>query len=259
MSDKVRRFTGSVFSEFTALCSAHRAVNLGQGFPDWPAPRFVKEAGERAIREDHNQYSRSMGHPVLVQVLADTYKHKMPRLDPMKNVVVTAGATEGMLAALMAIVSHGDEVVIVQPHYDAYPAQVKMAGGVPKFVSLRPQGEGRSASHWKLDVEELKASINSKTRAIIINTPHNPLGKVFSKKELEDISEVVLAHKDLYVISDEVYEWIVFGDAKHESIASIEGMWDRTITISSAGKTFSCTGWKVGWTFANGKAMLLKL
>jgi len=188
----------------------------------------------------------------LVNTLAQLYSRLWGRpLNPLTEFVTTSGATEAGFATCQALINPGDEVIIMEPFYDMYPAQVVMAGGVPVYVPLRAPPGASKSSQFVLDPEELSRCITSRTRAIFINTPHNPLGKVWTKSELQLISDIVLKHKNLYVISDEVYEFtIVEKGFPHVSIANLPGMWDRTITIGSAGKTFSVTGWKVGWTIA---------
>lgn len=260
---RVRDFQTSVFAEFTVLAQQYDAVNLGQGFPNFAAPDFVKDAACAAIQADLNQYARSAGHPRLVQALAQVYSPLFDRaLDPMTEIVVTVGATEGIFATMQALIDPGDEVILIEPFYDSYPAAVQMAGGVPVYVPLRQsatmQGQAHSAQEWALDMDELAAAFSPRTKLILLNTPHNPVGKVFRRAELEAIAQLVIAH-DAYVLSDEVYEWMVYpgagsandgGPVQHVRVATLPGMWERTITLGSAGKTFSVTGWKVGWAIA---------
>jgi aspartate/methionine/tyrosine aminotransferase len=234
----------SIFSEITALAIKHEAVNLGQGFPDFAAPDFVKQAAERHIREDRNQYAASPGIARLRRALADDWLREQPgarAVDPDAELTVGCGATELLHDALLATVDPGDEVIVLEPTYDAYGPDIAMAGGVPVPVALEPLT-------WRLDVDRLAAAFGPRTRALILNTPHNPTGKVFTRAELEAIAVLCLRH-DVIVISDEVYAEIVF-DVPHVSIATLPGMADRTITIDSMGKTFSVTGWKVGWALA---------
>ena len=247
---RVQGFGQNVFTEFTALARAHDAVNLGQGFPNFTAPDFVKEAAQEAVKRDLNQYARSAGHPRLVQAIADIYSPLFGReLDPLNEILITVGATEGIFATIQAMVDPGDEVILIEPFYDSYPASVIMAGATPVFVPLRPQVNATSASEWQLDFDELEAAVSPKTKLLLLNTPHNPVGKLFSKSELERLATFV-QHHDLLVLSDEVYEWMTYDDADHVRIATLPGMWDRTITLGSAGKTFSVTGWKIGWAIA---------
>ncbi|KJE89572.1 transaminase [Capsaspora owczarzaki ATCC 30864] len=258
-AQRVSGFGDSVFAEFTALAIAHSAVNLGQGFPDFAAPDFVKQAGAKHIVESNlNQYVRSMGHVKLVNTLARHYapadRHNNPSINPMTDIVVTAGATEGMFATFQAILNPGDEVILMEPFYDAYPAQITMAGGVPRYVPLRlkaAEARNGTSDDWYLDLAEFRAAFTSKTKAIVLNNPHNPLGKVFRRDELEAIAQVV-CEKNVIAISDEVYEHLVFNDApnRHIPLSTLPGMLERTIKLGSAGKTFSVTGWKVGWVVA---------
>lgn len=247
---RVRGFGATVFAEFTALANATGAVNLGQGFPNFAAPDFVKEAACAAIAADLNQYARSAGHLRLVQALAQVYGPLFGRaLDPLREIVVTVGATEGIFATVQALVDPGDEVILIEPFYDSYPAAVTMAGGVPVYVPLRVPASSRHASDWTLDLDELTSKITPRTKLLIINTPSNPLGKVYSRAELEAIAAIV-RRRNLTVLSDEVYEWMVYPPAEHVRLATLPGMWERTVTLGSAGKTFSVTGWKIGWAIA---------
>lgn len=248
-AQRVAGFGTTVFAEFTALAIETGAVNLGQGFPNFAAPDFIKRAAQQAVAADLNQYARSAGHPRLVKAVAAVYSPLFGRdLDPMTEIVVTDGATEGIFATIQALVEPGDEVILIEPFYDSYPASVIMAGGVPVYVPLRPAPD--QAGAWQLDRDELAAAFSPRTRLLILNTPQNPLGKVFTRAELEMIAGLAQAH-DICVLSDEVYEWMVYPGspyaADHVRIATLPGMWDRTITLGSAGKTFSVTGWKIGW------------
>jgi aspartate/methionine/tyrosine aminotransferase len=250
----VRGFGATVFAEFTALAAETGAVNLGQGFPNFPAPDFVKQAAQAAIAADLNQYARSAGHPRLVRALAELYSPLFGRpLDPLAEIVVTVGATEGIFATVQALVDPGDEVILIEPFYDSYPAAVTMAGGRCVYVPLRAPAGAASAAQWVLDPDELAAAFSSRTKLLILNTPLNPLGKVFTRSELQAIADLVLRH-NVTVLSDEVYEWMVYPSAErpveHLRIATLPGMWERTITLGSAGKTFSVTGWKIGWAIA---------
>ena len=234
----------SIFTEITALAARHDAVNLGQGFPDFAAPDFVKEAAARHIREDKNQYAASPGVPRLRTALAVDWMRRhpdKPDVDPDREITVAAGATELLHDAILATVNPGDEVIVFEPAYDAYAPGVSMAGGITRTVAL-------CQPNWSFDAAHLSAAFGPRTRALILNTPHNPTGKVFSRAELEIISALCDQH-DVTVISDEVYSEITF-DATHLSICTLPGMFDRTITIDSMGKTFSVTGWKIGWAVA---------
>jgi len=249
-AERVRSFGATVFAEFTALANQHKAVNLGQGFPDFPAPDFVVEAARTALASGHNQYARSAGHPRLVNAIAAVYSPLFGRaLDPMSEIVVTTGATEGIFATMQGLVNPGDEVILIEPFYDSYPAAVLMAGGTPVYVPLRPAAGATSAAQWSLDMDELAAAITPRTKLLVVNTPNNPVGKIFSQAELESIAALVQAH-DLVVLSDEVYEWMTYDGVPHIRLATLPGMWERTITLGSAGKTFSVTGWKIGWAIA---------
>ncbi len=243
MAERVRGFGETIFSEMTALALKHRAVNLGQGYPDFPAPDFVKEAAWKAIARDENQYTRSAGHPQLVEAIALLWQRDWGcSPDPLTEITVTVGATEGLFAAVQALVNPGDDVLIIEPFYDAYPADVIMAGGTPRFVPLRPGEDGE----WYLDLEEVRRAITPRTRMLILNTPHNPTGKVFSREELEGLAAIAQEY-DLIVLSDEVYDYLTFDGRRHWRIATLPGMWERTLTLGSAGKMFGVTGWKIGW------------
>ena len=254
VAQRVRGFGTTVFAEFTALANQAGAINLGQGFPNFPAPDFVKEAARAAIGADLNQYPRGAGHPRLVTALAQVYGPLFGRsLDPMREIVVTVGATEGIFATVQALVDPGDEVILIEPFYDSYPATVIMAGGTPVYVPLRAPANADSAAQWTLDWDELAAAFSPRTKMLILNTPSNPVGKVFSRAELEQIAALAQRH-NVTVLSDEVYEWMVYTTpertVEHVRIATLPGMWERTVTLGSAGKTFSVTGWKIGWAIA---------
>jgi len=234
----------SIFTEITALAVEHGAANLGQGFPDFAAPAFVKEAAARHIREDRNQYAASAGVPRLRRALAEDYRRRWPEgpaVDPDAEVTVASGATELLHDAILAVVDPGDEVIVFEPAYDAYAPDVAMAGATVRAVPLAPPD-------WRFEPARLEAAVGPRTRALILNSPHNPTGKAFRREELEAIAALCLRH-DLLVIADEVYSELVFG-GPHLSIATLPGMYERTITIDSMGKTFSVTGWKVGWAIA---------
>lgn len=250
MRRAARRLDGlgtSVFSEMSRLAVEHQAINLGQGFPDFPGPDFVKEAAEQAIRADLNQYAPSHGTPRLRRAIAADWSGRFGReVDAEREVTVTTGATEALMVGMLAFLDPGDEVVFFEPFYDAYVPDVRWAGGEPRVVRLYPPD-------WSYDPDELRAAFTARTRLLLLNTPHNPTGKVFSPAELEEIADLCRLH-DVLVLTDEVYERIVFDDHVHVPIATLPGMWERTLTISSTGKTFSMTGWKIG--FAIGPADL---
>jgi aspartate/methionine/tyrosine aminotransferase len=229
----------TIFTEMSRLALEHDAINLGQGFPDFDGPEFVKEAAVTAIREGHGQYARMFGIPDLNRAIADRFcADSGRRLDPDAEVTVSSGCTEALAASFLGLVEPGQEVVVFEPYYDSYRACLAMAGAVPRFVTLRPPD-------FAVDPAELEAAFGPCTRAVLVNTPHNPTGKVFTRSELEVIASLCDRH-DAIAITDEVYERLVF-EGEHLRLACIPGMWERTLTLSSVGKTFSLTGWKVGW------------
>ncbi|RMG93600.1 MAG: aminotransferase class I/II-fold pyridoxal phosphate-dependent enzyme [Deltaproteobacteria bacterium] len=242
LTAKLQGFGTTIFSEMTALAVAHDAVNLGQGAPDFDGPDWIKQAAAEAMVRGANQYCRSFGIPDLCAAIAQHQRRFYDwGVDPETEVTVTAGATEAIFATLLALLDVGDEIVFFEPYYDSYMAAAAAAGARPRTVPL----EGPKAP---LDVEALRRAITPKTRALLLNTPHNPLGKVFSRDELAAVAEVCREY-DLVAITDEVYEHLTFGPP-HVPLATLPGMAERTITISSAGKTFSLTGWKIGWAIA---------
>ncbi len=252
MAERIRSFGTTIFTEMNTLALEHNAVNLSQGMPDFAGPEFAKIAAINAIRTDQNQYAPVPGIVALRKAIANTYARDYGlEANPLTEVTVTCGASEAIFDVIMAMVNPGDEVIVFEPAYDAYIADIIMAGGTPRFVTLRPPANAaanqREAS-WTFDVAELRASFNSKTRAILVNTPHNPTGKVFSMEELQDIAALCREH-DVLVIADEVYDRLIF-KGKHISIATLPGMWERTVTVNSAGKSFTVTGWKIGYAIA---------
>lgn len=243
LTTRLQGFGTTIFAEMTGLAIEHRAVNLGQGFPDFEGPDFIKEAAIEAIRAGHNQYCRTQGIPPLNQAIADHQKRFWGlEYDPDSEITVYSGATEAIFATLCALCEVGDEVVLFEPFYDSYRASVASAGAVERIVTLR-------APDFHYDPAELEAAITPKTKIILVNTPHNPTGKVYSREELEHIAKLCIEH-DIIAVTDEVYEHLVF-DGEHVCLASLPGMRDRTVVISSAGKTFSFTGWKIGHTCAS--------
>ncbi|XP_066124815.1 kynurenine--oxoglutarate transaminase 3 isoform X1 [Saccopteryx bilineata] len=249
---RIEGLDSNVWIEFTKLAADPSVVNLGQGLPDISPPQYVKEELSKIAAIDSlNQYTRGFGHPSLVKALACLYgKFYQNQIDPNKEILVTVGAYGSLFNAIQGLIDEGDEVIVIEPFYDCYEPMVRMAGGIPVFIPLRSKpvvGKKWSSSDWTLDPEELASKFNSKTKAIIINTPHNPIGKVYTKEELQVIADLCIKY-DTLCISDEVYEWLVYTGNKHLKIATFPGMWERTITIGSAGKTFSVTGWKLGWS-----------
>ena len=242
VSSRLRGFGTTIFSEMTRLANEHQAINLAQGFPDFDGPEFAKEAAIAAIRAGHGQYARVTGLPELHKKLSAKYRHDWG-LDyaAETEITVTSGATEAIFDAIQGVCDAGDEVILFEPFYDSYKASVAMAGAVPRYVTLH-------APDWTFDERELEEAFTRKTRAIVLNTPHNPTGKVYSRRELESIAALCV-DRDAICITDEVYEHLVY-EGSHVPMAAIAGMRDRTITISSFGKTFSLTGWKIGWAAA---------
>jgi N-succinyldiaminopimelate aminotransferase len=247
LTARLAGFGTTIFAEMSALALRTGAVNLGQGFPDTDGPPEIAEAAIAAIRAGHNQYPPGIGIPELRTAIADHQRHWYNiELDPDDEVLVTAGATEAIAAALLALCEDGDEVVTFEPYYDSYAACTAMAGARRRVVTLRPPD-------YRFDPDQLRGAITSRTRILLLNSPHNPTGKVFSRDELGLIAELCREH-DLLAVTDEVYEHLVF-DGEHLPLATFPGMRERTVTISSAGKTFSYTGWKIGW--ATGPPALL--
>jgi aminotransferase len=242
-SEKASRFTESVIREMTRLANQHGAVNLSQGFPDFPAPESIKTAACEAIRADINQYAITWGaKPLRDAIAADASRRYGVPVDPQTQITVCCGSTEAMMATMLAIVDPGDEVIVFEPFYENYGPDAILSGATPRFVRLRKPD-------WNFDPAELAAAFSNKTRAIIINTPNNPTGKVFTREELTEIAR--LCQKwDVMAVTDEIYEHILYDGAVHVPMASLDGMADRTITINSISKTFSVTGWRVGWTVA---------
>ncbi len=241
-ADRLRGIPTTIFTTMSALAVETGSVNLGQGFPDRDGPPAVVEAAVRALRGGRNQYAPGPGVPELrTAVASHQRRHYGIELDPFSQVVVTAGATEAIAAAVLGLVDPGDEVLVVEPYYDSYVACIAMAGGVRRAVALRWDGE-----RFVLDPDELRATVTDRTRLMILNSPHNPTGAVISETELAAVAELAVQH-DLVVVTDEVYEHLLFDGRRHVPLCTLPGMADRTVTISSAGKMFSFTGWKVGW------------
>ncbi|MGH8988854.1 MAG: pyridoxal phosphate-dependent aminotransferase [Acidimicrobiales bacterium] len=238
-SGRLAPFATTIFAEMTALALATGSINLGQGFPDTDGPAEIAEAAVAAIRGGENQYPPGPGVPALRAAIAD-HQRRCYALgyDPDDEVLVTTGATEGIAAALIGLCEPGDEVVMFQPFYDSYAASAAMAGATARMVTLR-------APDWSWDPVELRAAVTGRTRLVLLNSPHNPTGKVFARSELAEVARVCVEH-DLLAVTDDVYEHLVY-DGEHVPLASLEGMKERTVSVSSAGKTFSFTGWKIGW------------
>src|SRR4249919_2722201 len=248
LSHRLEGIPPTIFTTMSVLAIRTGAVNLGQGFPDADGPPSVLEAARDAIASGANQYAPGIGVAGLRQAIArHQQRHYGFDLDPDSQVLVTTGCTEGIAAALLGLVNPGDEVVVLEPYYDSYVAMIQMAGGVRRPVTLREPD-------FRLDVDALRAAVSSRTRFVLLNSPHNPTGTVLTRDELQAVADVAVEY-DLVVITDEVYEHLTFGDHAHVPLATLPGMFDRTLTLSSAGKSYSVTGWKVGW--ATGPAELV--
>ncbi|HET9915473.1 MAG TPA: aminotransferase class I/II-fold pyridoxal phosphate-dependent enzyme [Candidatus Binatia bacterium] len=248
MSQRIAGFGTTIFADINVLAAKHGAVNLGQGAPDFDGPPEVLAAAVTAVNSALNQYAPGIGMAPVRQAIAHhAQRFYNQTLNPETDVLVTSGATEAMFAAILGLTDPGDEVIVFEPVYDTYVPNLVMAGAVPRYVPLRGDG-------WSFDVDELARAFNPRTKAIVINTPHNPTGKVFSHDELRAIAELCLKH-NVVAITDEVYEHILYDDTSHVRLATLPGMAERTVTISSLGKTFSVTGWKIGW--ALGAAALI--
>lgn len=242
VAKRLDKFKTTIFTQMSTLAIKHRAINLGQGFPNFDGPDFVKEAAIQAIREGKNQYARGFGVPDFNAAIADRFRKDTGlEVDPEKEVTVTSGCTEAIAATILGLINPGDEVILFAPFYDSYEATLSMAGAKIKGVTLRPPD-------FSVPVDEIKSAISKNTRAILINTPHNPTGKMFTREELELIAALCIEN-DVLVFSDEVYDKLAF-EAEHISMASLPGMYERTVTMNSLGKTFSLTGWKIGWAIA---------
>ena len=240
-ANRLSKFGETVFATWSRIAIEHEAINLGQGFPDFEAPDFIKAAAVKAIQDGNNQYSRSAGHPALVEAISETFE--LP-VDPMDEVTVTCGSTETIAAAILGLINEGDEVIVIEPFYDSYLACLSMAGAVVRIVTLH-------SPDFTFNLEELRAAFTDKTKMIIINSPHNPTGRVFNEEELSTIASLAIEH-DAVVLSDEVYDKLVL-TGTHIPIATLPEMRDRTITLRSLGKVFSVTGWKIGWSVAPAK------
>ena len=244
LSRKAAQFTESVIREMTRLANLHGAVNLAQGMPDFPAPQEIKEIACRAIMSDVNQYAITWGAPRFRNAIAEkTGRHLGLDIDPEREITVTCGSTEAMIASLLAVIDPGDEVIVFEPFYENYGPDAILSGAIPRYVTLQPPD-------WSFDPDRLAAAFNERTRAIIINTPNNPTGKVFSREELQRIAELCIRW-DVIAVTDEIYEHILYDGSSHCAMATLDGMRDRTITINGLSKTYSVTGWRVGYAIAS--------
>lgn len=243
LTTRLRPFTSTIFAEITELARRTEAVNLGQGFPDTDGPESMLQAARQAISDGVNQYPPGAGEPELREAISE-HRRKQYGIEhnPDGEVLVTVGATEALTASMLALVEPGDEVVVVEPYYDSYPVAISMAGGVRRTVSLTQGDDHR----FVLDLAALRAAVGPQTRALVLNSPHNPTGTVFTEQELTTIAEVC-RDNDVIAITDEVYEHLLFDDRQHTPLATLPGMAERTLSISSSGKSFSATGWKIGW------------
>src|SRR5271166_4795103 len=242
-SHRTSQFTESVIREMTRLAIEHNAVNLAQGFPDFSAPEEIKRAAQEAIEEDFNQYAITWGAKPFRDAIAAKYqKWYGMDYDPEREITVCCGATEGMIAALLAVTNPGDEIIIFEPYYENYGPDALLCEAQRKLVQLNPPD-------WTFDPDELRRAFSSKTKAIILNSPNNPTGKVFARQELELIARLC-EEFDVLAITDEIYEHILYGGASHLPIATIDGMRERSILVNSMSKTYSVTGWRVGWVLA---------
>jgi N-succinyldiaminopimelate aminotransferase len=248
LASRLQGIPPTIFSAMSALAVRTQSVNLGQGFPDVDGPPDVIARAVTALESGLNQYAPGVGVPALRQAVArHQQRHYGLDLDPDSQVVVTTGCTEGVAAALLGLVDPGDEVVVLEPYYDSYTAMIQMAGGVRRPVTLR-------SPDFRLDVDELRAAVTPRARFLLLNSPHNPTGTVLTRAELQAVADVAIEH-DLVVITDEVYEHLVYDGHEHVPLATLPGMFERTLSLSSAGKSYSFTGWKVGW--ATGPADLV--
>jgi len=243
-SNRIEGMGTSIFSTMTILSNKYKAVNLGQGFPENDGPRWIMDKAYQAMLEGKNQYAPMNGIYSLRKIITDVYEKTYNiKWDPESEVTITSGATEALFSSILAIINPGDEVILFEPFYDSYLGDVLIAGGTPKFATLHKP-------NFTFDIDELKKLISDKTKLIILNNPNNPCGKVFTKEELQIIADLAIEN-DLFVISDEVYEFLTYDNIQHTPIATLKNMKERVITISSTGKTFSMTGWKIGWAICD--------
>ena len=249
LSTKAEQFTESVIREMTRLALKHNAVNLSQGFPDFAAPAEIKEAARQAISDDINQYAITWGAKPLRDAIVEKFERTQGiRVDPEREITVCCGSTEAMMSAMMAIINPGDEIVVFEPFYENYGPDAILSGATPRFVKMRPPSSDENST-WTYDERELAAAFGPHTKAIILNTPNNPTGKVFTRAELEFIRDLCVRW-NAFCITDEIYEHILYDGTEHISMARIDGMRERTIVINGMSKTYSVTGWRVGWAIA---------
>ncbi|AES71324.2 aspartate aminotransferase family protein [Medicago truncatula] len=242
VAKQLEQFKTTIFTQMSMLAITHGAINLGQGFPNFDGPEFVKEAAIQAIRDGNNQYARGFGVPDLNIAIAERFKKDTGLIvDPDNEITVTSGCTEAIAATVLGLINPGEEVILFAPFYDSYGATLSMAGANIKSITLRPPD-------FAVPIDDLKSTISKNTRAILINTPHNPTGKMFTREELDSVASLCIEN-DVLVFTDEVYHKLAF-DMEHISIATLPGMFERTVTMNSLGKSFSLTGWKVGWAIA---------
>jgi len=248
LSAKAEQFTESVIREMTRLAQKHHAVNLSQGFPDFAAPAEIKDAARQAIADDINQYAITWGAKPLRDAIVEKFaRTQNVRVDPEREITICCGSTEAMMSAMMAIINPGDEIVVFEPFYENYGPDAILSGATPRFVRMHPPKD--ADAQWTYDPQELAAAFNSHTKAIILNTPNNPTGKVFTRAELEFIRDLC-GRWNCFCITDEIYEHILYDGTAHISMAQIDGMRERTIVINGLSKTYSVTGWRVGWAIA---------
>jgi N-succinyldiaminopimelate aminotransferase len=248
MAERVAGFGTTIFTEINNLAAEHSAINLGQGAPDFPAPPHVIDITRKVVETARYQYSPGWGYPELhVAVAEHAARFYEQDVDPTREVLITNGATEGIFASMMGLINPGDEVILFEPFYDSYLPSLKWAGGIPRYIPLH-------APDWHFDRDELARLFSDKTRAIFVNTPHNPTGKVYTEDELSFIAELCQKY-DVIAVTDEVYEHILFDNSRHIRMATLPGMENRTVTLSSLGKSFTVTGWKIGWAIGDATLM----
>src|ERR1700722_1890010 len=248
LSAKAEKFTESVIREMTRLALKHNAVNLSQGFPDFAAPEVIKEAARQAISDDINQYAITWGAKALRDAIVEKFERTQGiRVDPEREITICCGSTEAMMSAMMAFINPGDEIVVFEPYYENYGPDAILSGATPRFVKMKPPANENDV--WSYDPDELAAAFGPKTKAIILNTPNNPTGKVFTRAELEFIRDLCVRW-NAYCVTDEIYEHILYDGTEHITMARIDGMRERTIVINGMSKTYSVTGWRVGWAIA---------